>query len=505
MVLAQQSSQLLKYLSILVATFVIGWYLFSDRDYHHSLQLAVKGKKGIFVEKALRTDIDGPYDNSSLISFCDRTKWREGLIFQCEAPYGGVANIRNIALNCFRYALEAGATAIVMPEIKLWTPPLDKPDSGHDLEKRKKENVAHVPFSHLFDLDFFQTSLSSACPRIKFIPHANDLYAAPSTQPHSLDPGSLLEDKLPQPFESLLAYPQAWASNFTLWLNATQPSFSAQAPVRITIQPSLLHWPLNHDSPHFVAHFGRLVRPTLEIRTLASTILYSLSQRYNLDLDPEQGIQANKFYGAHLRTSKDAKAAGWTPFEVQTRNYLQAAKHNGLSLIYLVSASEEDIQRFTLHAQNYTTHPITVTTAPQLLSHIPSSLKLYTHLSPAQRSLIDQLVLLKSSIFGGTLESSFSWSVALRRHIVWGNGSWIPQIDDFTWDRGRSGRGKKVGNIGGPVGGYGGGGFQSFRDGAAGSGKEGQGEGREGMGGYGLSVVFGHPWKAQEWERGLWP
>ncbi|PQE11510.1 alteRNAtive oxidase protein [Rutstroemia sp. NJR-2017a BVV2] len=393
-----------------------------------------------------------------------------------------------------------------MPEVKLWTPPLDKPDSGHDLEKRKKENVAHVPFSHLFDLDFFQASLSSACPRIKFIPHANDLYTVPSTQnPHSLDPGSLLEDKLNQPFESLLAYPETWAGNFTIWLNESQPDFSAEKPVRVTIQPSLLQWPLNYDEPQFVAHFGRLVRPTLEIRTLASTVLYSLSRHFNLNVDPEQGIQAHKFYGAHLRTSSDATAAGWTPFETQTKNYLQAAKHNHLSLIYLVSASDHDIQRFTLHAQNYTSHPITVTTARSLLSLLPSALKSYNYLSPAQRSLIDYEVLLKSTIFGGTLESSFSWSVAMRRHVVWGNGTWVPQLDDFTWDRGKSHTDKNQGSTGGPVGGYGGGGFQSFRDGAGGTGKEGEGEGMQGPGGYGLSVVFGNAWHGQEWERGLWP
>jgi hypothetical protein len=108
MVLAQQSFQLLKSFFILAATFALGWYLFSDRDYHHSYEIAVKGKKGIFVEKALRTDIDGPYDNSTLIRFCARKEWREGLIFQCEPAHGGVANIRNIVLNCIRYALEAG-------------------------------------------------------------------------------------------------------------------------------------------------------------------------------------------------------------------------------------------------------------------------------------------------------------------------------------------------------------------------------------------------------------
>lgn len=98
---------------ILFLVLFTGYYVFSrpeitQADYHEIYRVAVSGKKAAFVEAALETEIDGPIDNSALVELCKRKIWTPGLIFNCESPSGGVGNVRNVVLNCIRYAIEAG-------------------------------------------------------------------------------------------------------------------------------------------------------------------------------------------------------------------------------------------------------------------------------------------------------------------------------------------------------------------------------------------------------------
>jgi hypothetical protein len=76
--------------------------------------VAVSGKKGAFIESASTTEIDGPFDNTTLVELCKTRTWTPGLIFKCEAPAGGIANVRNVFLNCVRYAIEAGGNICPM-------------------------------------------------------------------------------------------------------------------------------------------------------------------------------------------------------------------------------------------------------------------------------------------------------------------------------------------------------------------------------------------------------
>lgn len=79
-------------------------------EYRHLYNTAVSGKKEAFVKQVLENEIDGPYDIGPLRDFCRSTerKWQPGLIVKCEASMGGFGNIKNMMLNCFRFAFEAG-------------------------------------------------------------------------------------------------------------------------------------------------------------------------------------------------------------------------------------------------------------------------------------------------------------------------------------------------------------------------------------------------------------
>ncbi|KAH9207081.1 hypothetical protein DL95DRAFT_314324, partial [Leptodontidium sp. 2 PMI_412] len=387
------------------------------RDYKIIYQTAIKGKKALFVQSLLadENEIDGPFNNSTLIELCKTRDWTPGLIFKCEAPEGGIGNVRNVFLNCVRYAIEAGATGFIVPEILLRT--TTSPEG------------TPVPFTHYFDLPHFTTTLQSTCPQIQLISHQNDLFNLPSTAtPVPLIPTSITTSLLGG---FILGAPGNWSENFHSFLNITHPvPPSAAKPILVSLAAPLLQFPLTYDDPHLVAQFGRILRFREDVRRIAATTLYALNTKYNLGLEPGRNIPKGKFYGAHLRTGVDALAAGWTPYAIQERNYIAHALKSKLPLIYLTPTTPADVEAFTHTAANAS---ISVETKDTLLASIspPESSSIYTarkgfedewkllqQLSWDQQLLVDFEVLLRSSIFGGMWESSFSWNVAMRRHVV---------------------------------------------------------------------------------------
>ncbi|KAF4627887.1 hypothetical protein G7Y89_g10270 [Cudoniella acicularis] len=282
-------------------------YLFSDhpivqQDYTEIYRSATSSKKSLFVQRALNTGIDGPFDNSTLIELCKSKTWTPGLIFKCESPKGGVGNVRNIFLNCVRYAIEAGATSFIIPEI-----------IGRGKTLATLHTDVLVPFTHYFDLEHFSQSLTSSCPQIHLIPHFNDLWDKPSTSKAV----PLKPEELSTKFVdgNVLAVPGNWSIAFKDYLNTIHPSpFSTSLPALVSVKQPILQFPLSYDDPHFVANFGKILRFREDVRRLAATVQFAMSQKYEMGIEAgEEGIFPGRYYGAHLRTAPDAKAARWTP------------------------------------------------------------------------------------------------------------------------------------------------------------------------------------------------
>ena len=198
----------------------------------------------------------------------------------------------------------------------------------------------------------------------------------------------------------------------------------------VSLAAPLLQFPLTYDDPHLVAQFGRILRFRPDVRRIAATVMYALNTRHNLGLEPGRGIVPGKFYGAHLRTGQDAAAAGWTPYVVQEHNYIAHAMKAHLGLIYVTPTTPADVEAFRNTAANVS---ISVETKETLLASVSplESASVYTPLkgfeeewgmlqglSWDQQLLVDFEVLLRCSLFGGMWESSFSWNVAMRRHVV---------------------------------------------------------------------------------------
>lgn len=105
------------------------------------------------------SDPDAPFVAWPLKRACDEVEeWTEGVTFLCDNNYGGVGNIRNLILTCVRYAIEAGATGLVMPAIR----------------KRRDDDIKIIfgnpdfrPFGYLFDEANFRQAMGENCPRMK--------------------------------------------------------------------------------------------------------------------------------------------------------------------------------------------------------------------------------------------------------------------------------------------------------------------------------------------------
>lgn len=71
--------------------------------------------KATFVKAILENEFDSEFDPAPIKKVCDRTQWHAGLIFTCTPPQGGIGNVRNVFLNCIRYAMEAGGMFLSHP------------------------------------------------------------------------------------------------------------------------------------------------------------------------------------------------------------------------------------------------------------------------------------------------------------------------------------------------------------------------------------------------------
>lgn len=353
----------------------------------------------------------------------------------------------------------------------------------------------------------------------------NDLYDKPSTaKVYDLTPHRLSNSFLAAPANGVIAAPADWRPSFDKWFKETFSSASSNRPILVSFKTSYLQFPLTYDPASFVAQFGKMVRSRPDIRRLAATIIYAMDQAFpTLNYRPAHGLQRRKYFGANLliqsQPALGSESIGVTALETQTRNILDSAQENHLSLLYLAVSSPQitatnskkkqsqiDIDQhnttlarqaaledFTYRAHNLSMTVITQTSA---LSdpHFSNERDRLQQLPYELQELVDYEVLLRSSIFAGTFESTFSWSTAMRRHVVWQGGTWkaIPAYDDK--ERPESGAAVSTSN----------GRYVSsdkaFVDGPW------HGEEFYGPKRYGLSVVYG-PSKERNgaWAKALWP
>ncbi|KAH8898951.1 hypothetical protein GQ53DRAFT_878257 [Thozetella sp. PMI_491] len=349
---------------------------------------------------------EAPFIGWPLGRVCGEATWTPGLVFICDNNSGGIGNIRNYILTCLRYAIEAGATGLVMPRIRTRSP--------DDLSSITRE---HRPFDYFFDDKHFRDNLALHCPRMT-------IYNGPSDVPNNPDP-SRSERITPRHLGSragcdqrdLNRHADRFGAQFRDWLQQSAKDFSL--PEASAAHPRVVgfNWgvqwdfPVYRDGPEFVATFGGLLKLRHDILSLGLKTVELMRARAQ---GGDNGAVPAFYAGVHLRTENDA-LANWPDFEEQSSAYLTKLGSLGFQYAYLATGNDTEAAKFAGEA--FKKHGIKIATKHTLLADHSKEYELLQSLTWDQQALVDFVTLLESSYFVGVSPSSFSMNVALKRHL----------------------------------------------------------------------------------------
>ncbi|KAK3494109.1 uncharacterized protein B0T23DRAFT_439375 [Neurospora hispaniola] len=341
-------------------------------------QLNIDITRGPLLQRHLDLSLpDAPFVGWPLERVCSETSWTPGLVFVCDNNSGGIGNIRNYMLTCLRYAIDAGATGLVMPRIRV--------RSEKDLSDMTAENSQ--PFTYFFDESHFRQSLQASCPQITIYDTASDVPNAPAPfKTEEITPKNLGRrggcDRRDHNKHTGL-----FASAFANHLRSTAAEFNLAHP------PSPEH-------------------PRIFRLTWGSIVAHMRQHARQFDADSHSG----RFVAYHLRTENDALDF-WPDYANQSKAYLARSQQMGYDMKagYLATGNETEAHKFFRDAT--VLHGMRVTTKDLLLGDYKEDLAALEKLTWDQQAVVDFIVLLQSDFFLGVSPSSFSMNVALKRHL----------------------------------------------------------------------------------------
>ena len=398
-----------RYASIAGVVLVLVWlWVAFDRPYSFPKHAAWSQYANVPVvsqEMADANDIfhDPEVDSDTIRNMCGGTQWNDSLVFKCYNSAGNVGNVRNSILTCVRHAIEVGAN-LILPRIL-----------NVDGEHKQGTTVLYWythPFDFMFDTGHFVNSLQQSCPDMKIyeswekVPFPNNNVHPPVVTIVSEHIG--------------MREGESWRSAFNRLVSETIRPDEDTFPIVIEMARPEPTYEIFNDGARFVRDFGNILQFRPDVRDLANKSLLKLSSNYNLTLDLEDPKQLLPFFGAHLLTEEEKLGCteGWPCIDrdfglyaEESKGYLTHAQSSNNSVIYLSSHNDAEITRFKNDAEAL---GITVHTKSDLLSLREKAI--LNKLSRDQQELVDYLILLKASFFGGIGHSSFSWNIALKRH-----------------------------------------------------------------------------------------
>ncbi|KAI1452656.1 hypothetical protein F4805DRAFT_446738 [Annulohypoxylon moriforme] len=353
---------------------------------------------------------------------CAESTYVPGLTFVCDNNSGGPGNIRNYILTCIRYAVDAGATGLVLPRIRA--------RSASNLDNLFRETQ---PFGYMFDEAHFRHAMADACPRITIYAEVEDVPGARQKahqEGRSID--RIVERITPKHFGGSRAgcdkrdpnrYTDQFGAAFRDWVRSSADE-RGWAPINDVDNPRLIRfswgvlwdWPVYRDGQEFAAMFGGLLKIRDDILDIADTLV-TLMRVIATSTKGTETVAGNSFLGVHLRSEADALSQ-WPSYDNQTKSYLREAASQGYQgrVAYLASGNQTEAEKFGDEA--LATLQLRVRSKYDLLENNGKILEKLNKLSWDQQALVDFAVLLDCDYFVGVSPSSFSINVALKRHLM---------------------------------------------------------------------------------------
>lgn len=364
-----------------------------------------------FIQEWMNNQIGNSPNNSAISLLCRQAniKWQPDVVLDLDDANGGIGNVRGNIFDFLGLAILSGSS-IILPSFQS--------RSSTDLSALWN---GKIPFNTFFDEDHFIATLRAACPKMNiYKPTSN--HSLPSPLHNRYGMPSMRQDLYPDTRDTEKPNtPSAAVKDLQQWLLA-QPDHDPKNKTLISVGRTLWEGLDTRSLPAAVRRdFGSSLRLIPEVRRLAALVTYNLALQHHLhDIDPRLPYYPSSFLGAHLRTEKDAKNAGWldgaatahADFDGQTNAYLSQAIEKNLKIIYVASGNVSEIARFARKAADM--HNITVVSKSTLLS--PFSLASLEQLTWDQQALVDYEVLRRSTSLAGYVKSSFAFNIAITRN-----------------------------------------------------------------------------------------
>ncbi|EPS45128.1 hypothetical protein H072_901 [Dactylellina haptotyla CBS 200.50] len=364
--------------------------------------LTTEGINALVLENAFPRASDRA-DFVALRTQCRRTPWRKNVYISCIHNAGDIVVARNSVLNCIHFALSAGATGLMLPQVEVMSV-----TSSSAFKTRKYKEMGHF-----FDVSWFRNVMLANCGNMMILDRIENV---PSYEYATFPELVSLQKIMGGGAETRNTNGENFHHKFDEYIAglSTQPSGKTPVIVRLDEQNAYGFKP-SADEPHIANNFGYLAEFRQDLIALSNLVVDRLKQSLQNAANSTSEITgASEFigvyFGPEITSSAEQKSALLEKF---ARATMELASRYRIKLVY-VGTSDDDALK---HIRNRAAEVgALVIDKRRMLTG--NEKEYFDTLDLDQQSIVDYLVLLKANRFLGSRQSPFSNQLILKRRVL---------------------------------------------------------------------------------------